>query len=259
MKLLYCGFNAFGQLPHVQATAVCELTEFPQMSAHDVHISWSYIVILSDAASPQDTAQVACCERHILSVERSGEVSKYCSDSAMRTALESITSDNITSLSCGETFDAFATSRGCVYAAMSPVLHLSSDHVTEVACGNEHCLVLTSAGAVYSWGTGSRGQLGHGDLEKEQERARQVDMLAGLKVTHIAAGGWHSVALADTGDIYVWGWNCEGQLGLPSVGCKGRKRRQEEVSVQTEPALLQNVTDVQQVACGSRHTVLLLR
>ena len=61
----------------------------------------------------------------------------------------------------------------------------------------------------------SRGQLGHGDLEKEEGEARQVEMLAGLRVTQIAAGGWHSVALTDAGDMYVWGWNCDGQLGLP--------------------------------------------
>jgi len=29
----------------------------------------------------------------------------------------------------------------------------------------------------------------------------------------IAAGGWHSVALSVTGDVYGWGWNKHGQLG----------------------------------------------
>jgi alpha-tubulin suppressor-like RCC1 family protein len=29
----------------------------------------------------------------------------------------------------------------------------------------------------------------------------------------IACGGWHSVALSTTGEVYVWGWNRFGQLG----------------------------------------------
>jgi hypothetical protein len=61
----------------------------------------------------------------------------------------------------------------------------------------------------------SRGQLGHGDLENEQENARQVDSLAGLHVTQVAAGGWHSAAVTEWGDLYTWGWNHWGQLGFP--------------------------------------------
>jgi alpha-tubulin suppressor-like RCC1 family protein len=64
----------------------------------------------------------------------------------------------------------------------------------------------------------SRGQLGHGDLENEQEIARQVDSLAGLRVVLVAAGGWHSSAVTECGDLYTWGWNQSGQLGF----CTGK-------------------------------------
>ena len=60
----------------------------------------------------------------------------------------------------------------------------------------------------------SRGQLGHGDLESEQEFARQVASLAGLCVTLVAAGSWHSAAVTECGDLYTWGWNHSGQLGF---------------------------------------------
>lgn len=60
----------------------------------------------------------------------------------------------------------------------------------------------------------SRGQLGHGDLESVQEFARQVDSLAGLHVTSVAAGNWHSAAVTECGDLYTWGWNQSGQLGF---------------------------------------------
>ena len=38
--------------------------------------------------------------------------------------------------------------------------------------------------------------------------------LGGLKVTQVAAGLAHTVALTDSGDVYSWGWNADGQLGL---------------------------------------------
>lgn len=31
----------------------------------------------------------------------------------------------------------------------------------------------------------------------------------------MAAGGWHSVAVSAFNDLYVWGWNVNGQLGKP--------------------------------------------
>ncbi|VDN19614.1 unnamed protein product [Gongylonema pulchrum] len=84
--------------------------------------------------------------------------------------------------------------------------------VLQVAAGNDHILILTSTGQVYSMGTGSRGELGHGTLESEQ----QPCLMEGLnftKVAQLACGAWHSVALTTDGDVYVWGWNNSGQLG----------------------------------------------
>nr|XP_020033003.1 RCC1 domain-containing protein 1 isoform X3 [Castor canadensis] len=62
---------------------------------------------------------------------------------------------------------------------------------------------------------GRHGQLGHGTLEAELE-PRPLEALQGLPMAEVAAGGWHSVCVSDTGDIYVWGWNESGQLALPT-------------------------------------------
>lgn len=41
-----------------------------------------------------------------------------------------------------------------------------------------------------------------------------AEALGGLKVVGVAAGLAHTVACMDSGDVYSWGWNADGQLGL---------------------------------------------
>lgn len=36
-----------------------------------------------------------------------------------------------------------------------------------------------------------------------------------LQIIDASAGGWHSAAVSAFNDLYVWGWNVNGQLGLP--------------------------------------------
>ncbi|XP_032088792.1 RCC1 domain-containing protein 1 isoform X2 [Thamnophis elegans] len=159
--------------------------------------------------------------------------------------------------------------------------------------GLEHALLLAAGGALFSWGGGRHGQLGHGDLESRRE-PRAVEALQGLAVAEAAAGGWHSAAVSDAGDLYLWGWNESGQLGLPSkkaseaaataaeeAGSDPRNRPLCErsvapgsdrleagvsdgpggdeapfVSLQAFPALLDlpEEAEVRRVSCGSRHT-----
>ncbi|XP_061194504.1 RCC1 domain-containing protein 1-like [Saccostrea echinata] len=102
-----------------------------------------------------------------------------------------------------------------VFPKVSLARELAVDfNVTAVSCGKEHTLLLTSSGTVYSFGGGSRGQLGLGHIENREEPCILED-LAGVKISHVEAGGWHSLAVSELGDLYVWGWNESGQLGLP--------------------------------------------
>ncbi|XP_031753461.1 RCC1 domain-containing protein 1 isoform X2 [Xenopus tropicalis] len=90
----------------------------------------------------------------------------------------------------------------------------SKIHARKLALGNEHAVLLTSELTVLTWGAGRHGQLGHGDLE-DVEEPQIVDALHGVPMSEVAAGGWHSAGISESGDIYTWGWNESGQLGLP--------------------------------------------
>lgn len=84
-----------------------------------------------------------------------------------------------------------------------------------------------------------------------EEQPTLVKALDGIKISAIAAGGWHSCALSEQGDLYTWGWNCNGQLGIG-----------DEYSVMATPHVVDfhggEQANVVKVACGTRHTIALL-
>ncbi|XP_073474607.1 RCC1 domain-containing protein 1 [Aquarana catesbeiana] len=139
-----------------------------------------------------------------------------------------------------------------------------------IALGNEHIVLLTSDGKIMTWGAGRHGQLGHGDVEDVWE-PRIVEALHGIAMKEVAAGGWHSASVSEGGDIYCWGWNESGQLGLPSktqaqermilrdVSAEDEDEDEEDsgyIAVQSFPALidLPQESEASKISCGSRHT-----
>jgi hypothetical protein len=84
--------------------------------------------------------------------------------------------------------------------------------VVAVAAGSSHSLALSTTGQVYAWGSNFFGQLGNGTTT-DADLPVAVDLPAGVRITAIAAGGDHSLALTTTGQVYAWGANTDGQLG----------------------------------------------
>ncbi|XP_073526626.1 RCC1 domain-containing protein 1-like [Phyllobates terribilis] len=143
----------------------------------------------------------------------------------------------------------------------------------KMALGNEHVVLLTADGKVLTWGAGRHGQLGHGDVE-DVSAPRLVEALHGVTMSEVAAGGWHTAAVSESGDLYCWGWNESGQLGLPSKTLQLERVSSEEgptgrdvdedsefIGIQAFPALidLPQEIEVAKVSCGSRHTAAVTR
>lgn len=131
--------------------------------------------------------------------------------------------------------------------------------VKKIVSGAEHLILLTSNGDVFSFGCGLRGALGHGDVNPCQS-PKQVEALAGLKVNDVGAGSFHSNAVSSFGDVYSWGWNTNGQLGLAKVRQQTFKKASEShQQVFTIPQLIELEDDneaIKSIHCGSRHTIL---
>jgi alpha-tubulin suppressor-like RCC1 family protein len=85
--------------------------------------------------------------------------------------------------------------------------------VTAVVAGAGHSLAVTSTGAVLAWGLDLFGALGNGSTGGSSAVPVDVNLPAGTKVTAVAAGALHSLALTSTGAVFAWGFNANGELG----------------------------------------------
>ncbi|KAH3765907.1 ADP ribosylation factor 1 [Pelomyxa schiedti] len=122
------------------------------------------------------------------------------------TALYSLGSNDKGQLGVGDTTDR-TTITLCKF---------DSDVVISLAAGGgKHSAALTKDGNLYTWGCGSMGQLGHGDVSSTLIPV-QVEYFSAssLKVTRVACGDNHTVVITEAGKLYTFGDNRSGQLGL---------------------------------------------
>ncbi|XP_054985114.1 probable E3 ubiquitin-protein ligase HERC1 [Sorex araneus] len=85
--------------------------------------------------------------------------------------------------------------------------------IKKVACGTQFSVALTRDGHVYTFGQDRLIGLPEGRA-RNHNRPQQVPVLSGVVVEDVAVGAEHTLALASSGDVYAWGSNSEGQLGL---------------------------------------------
>jgi alpha-tubulin suppressor-like RCC1 family protein len=88
--------------------------------------------------------------------------------------------------------------------------------VVQLAAGGQHTCALLDTGSVRCWGDASRGALGHSNLARigdDETPASAGDVNLGAKAVKIAAGGFHTCAVLETGTARCWGYNQAGQLG----------------------------------------------
>ena len=89
--------------------------------------------------------------------------------------------------------------------------------VVQLAAGGSHTCALLDTGAVRCWGDGPHGQLGYGNTDNiaddETPASSAGDVNVGGSVVQLAAGGYHTCALLDTGAVRCWGLGNDGQLG----------------------------------------------
>ncbi|KAG2937663.1 hypothetical protein PC115_g4078 [Phytophthora cactorum] len=131
---------------------------------------------------------------------------------------------------------------------LRPVQSLRSQRVKFIAASNgcEHMIALTDSGLAYSWGYNDRGQLGHENLTTKIHAPKLIESLKDKKLRYASVSYHHSAVITDSGELYTFGMNDCGQLGL------------DHTQHQSAPQLVKSLegTEVSMVACGLYHTII---
>ncbi|XP_036430879.1 probable E3 ubiquitin-protein ligase HERC3 isoform X2 [Colossoma macropomum] len=94
------------------------------------------------------------------------------------------------------------------------VVALDAQKIASVACGEAHSLAVNEQGQVFAWGTGDGGQLGLGTVEEAVRVPRLIKKLCEHRISQVMCGNQHCIALSKDGQLFTWGQNSSGQLGL---------------------------------------------
>lgn len=124
--------------------------------------------------------------------------------------------------------------------------------IIDIASGGSFCMVLNDVGEVYVWGYGI---LGFGPEVRSAEKPTLVpstlfgvnDYEPNVRVTKIYCGISHLAAVTNKGDLYMWGRNKFGSLGLGHI------------NDQFFPLKVSIGAEVKKVSCGVDHTVTLCK
>jgi alpha-tubulin suppressor-like RCC1 family protein len=149
--------------------------------------------------------QVAAGSEHVLAVSSTGVLYTFGEDRYGQLGYE--TAENV------------ETNQHIPNPTPTPVtLPGASGPVTQVSAGLEFSLALTSTGQLYAFGENAYGQLGSPPpkLTFSQNPTPTAVSLPGATgaITHIAAGQFYSLISTASGQLYAFGANQCGQLGL---------------------------------------------
>ncbi|KAM9325224.1 putative E3 ubiquitin-protein ligase HERC4 [Gastrophryne carolinensis] len=171
---------------------------------------------------------------------------------------------NVRDVGCGSRHTVFVLEDGTVYTCgcndLGQLGHeksrkkpeqvgaLDAQNIVAVSCGEAHTLALNDKGQVFSWGLAKDGQIGISITEDYVRIPRNIKSLSDVQIVQLACGQHHSMALSREGDLFSWGENRYGQLGLGY-----------EVKKEMVPRHLKSLSGIPflQIAAGGAHSLAL--
>ena len=113
-----------------------------------------------------------------------------------------------------------------------------------VHCGGTHSIIVDTNRNAWSFGRNSSGQLGLGIEDYISTLPKQIQMPSGIKVKQVSVGDFFSMIIDTDSNVWSFGYNDKGQLGLGNV------------TNRNIPTQIQNVK-AKQIACGHDHAMII--
>lgn len=88
--------------------------------------------------------------------------------------------------------------------------------IIAISCGTSFAIALKSDGTIWAWGANSNGELGNG-MPSPGLTLVPAQVIEVENIVKIAAGPTHCLALKSSGELWAWGSNLTGQLGIGST------------------------------------------
>lgn len=104
---------------------------------------------------------------------------------------------------------------GSTVSRLSPVPVTLPASALAVSAGSMHSCVLLTTQKVMCWGRNLDGELGD-ETTTNRSVPGEVHGLP-ADIVSVSAGGWHTCALTSTHDLWCWGDNYHGELGVDGV------------------------------------------
>ncbi|XP_058798265.1 probable E3 ubiquitin-protein ligase HERC4 [Phymastichus coffea] len=120
----------------------------------------------------------------------------------------------------------------------------------QAACGASHSVAVNNWGQLFCWGNNADGQLGLGTPLTIVQMPTLVKALGTSVIVQIACGQNHTLALTNNGELYTWGSNSDGQLGLG-----------QDIKMETKPKLISSLfgIPIAFIACGGYHSIIVTK
>jgi alpha-tubulin suppressor-like RCC1 family protein len=123
------------------------------------------------------------------------------------------------------------------------------EDIAVIGAGGQHAFAFRRDGVTFAWGNNRDGQLGLGGNDPNVLTPRRVAGLAGLRVTAVDGGRFHTIALIEDGSVRTFGASNTGQAGSDSAV--------DHFGTYRVPITPFGVTRASGVSAGDEHTLVL--